>query len=49
MTVSATTSREDTNNIYYLFRPAYFSSLGVDLQQPLLRNRAIDPAEQPSA
>jgi len=44
MTVSATTSRENTNNVYYLFRPAYFTSLGVDLQQPLLRNRAIDPA-----
>lgn len=44
MTVSATTARENTNNIYYLFRPAYYTSLGVDLQQPLLRNRAIDPA-----
>jgi len=44
LTVSSDVSRESTNNIYYLFRPAYFTSLGVDLQQPLLRNRAIDPA-----
>ena len=43
-TVSANTSRQNTNNVYSLFRPAYFTSLGVDLRQPLLRNRAIDPA-----
>ena len=44
VTVSSTAARQSTDNIYYLFRPAYFTSLGVDLQQPLLRNRAIDPA-----
>ena len=32
------------NNIHYLFRPTSFTSLGVGLQHPLLRNRAIDPA-----
>jgi outer membrane protein len=37
-------SREGTNNNLILFQPAYLTSLGVDLRQPLLRNRAIDPA-----
>jgi outer membrane protein len=37
-------SREGTNNAFSLFQPAYFTSLGVDLRQPLLRNRAIDPS-----
>jgi outer membrane protein len=36
-------SREGTNNVLTLFQPAYLTSLGVDLRQPLLRNRAIDP------
>src|SRR5262249_12540393 len=36
-------SRESTNNAFTLYQPAYFTSLGVDLRQPLLRNRAIDP------
>ena len=29
---------------YTFFAPACITSLGVDLRQPLLRNRAIDPA-----
>ena len=37
-------SREGTNSSFSWFHPAYFTSLGVDLRQPLLRNRAIDPA-----
>jgi HAE1 family hydrophobic/amphiphilic exporter-1 len=37
------TSREGTNSQLTLFQPAYLTSLGVDLRQPLLRNRAIDP------
>ena len=37
-------SREGTNSAFSLFQPAYFTSLGVDLRQPLLRHRAIDPA-----
>ena len=37
-------SREGTNGAFTLFQPAYLTSLGVDLRQPLLRHRAIDPA-----
>lgn len=40
----ASASREGTNSTLSLFQPAYFTSLGVDLRQPLLRNRANDPA-----
>jgi outer membrane protein TolC len=44
--VSASTSvaREGTDGLFSPFAPAYTSSLGVDLQQPLLRNRVIDPS-----
>jgi HAE1 family hydrophobic/amphiphilic exporter-1 len=44
VTFSTSLSREGTNDAFTLFDPAYFTSLGVDLRQPLLRNRAIDPA-----
>jgi outer membrane protein len=43
-TVSTSIARDGTNNSLILFDPAYTTSLGVDLRQPLLRNRAIDPA-----
>jgi outer membrane protein len=45
-TASASTSvaREGTDAVFSPFVPAYTSSLGLNLQQPLLRNRAIDPA-----
>src|SRR5262249_29453026 len=43
-TVASSASRESTNSNFSLFRPAYITSLAVDLRQPLLRNRAIDPA-----
>jgi len=43
-TLSTSAFRENTNSVYSLFRPAYITSLGVDLRQPLLRNRANDPA-----
>ena len=42
LTTSA--SREGNNSALTLFQPAYLTSLGVELRQPLLRNRAIDPA-----
>jgi HAE1 family hydrophobic/amphiphilic exporter-1 len=42
--VSTSVSREGTNDAFTLYDPAYFTSLGVDLRQPLLRNRVIDPA-----
>ena len=41
---STSVAREGTDAIFSPFTPAYTSSLGVDLQQPLLRNRAIDSA-----
>jgi HAE1 family hydrophobic/amphiphilic exporter-1 len=41
---STSVSREGTDGLFSPFAPAYTSSLGVDLQQPLLRNRAIDPS-----
>jgi HAE1 family hydrophobic/amphiphilic exporter-1 len=41
---STSVAREGTDGLYSPFAPAYTSSLGVDLQQPLLRNRVIDPA-----
>lgn len=43
-TVWTSASRESTDSSFSLFQPAYLTSLGVDLRQPLLRNRAIDPA-----
>jgi len=36
--------RDGSNNVFTLFDPACTTSLGVDLRQPLPRNRAIDPA-----
>jgi HAE1 family hydrophobic/amphiphilic exporter-1 len=41
---STSVSREGTDGMYSPFAPTYTSSLGVDLQQPLLRNRVIDPS-----
>lgn len=41
--VSASLERDTTTSTYTLFTPAYVSSLGVDIRQPLLRSRAIDP------
>jgi len=43
-TLWSSVSRAGTNNTLSLFQPAYLTSLGVDLRQPLLRNRAIDPS-----
>jgi outer membrane protein len=40
---STSVTREATDGVFSPFAPAYTSSLGVELQQPLLRNRAIDP------
>jgi outer membrane protein len=40
---SSSVGRQDTNGAFTVFDPAYTTSLGVDLRQPLLRNRVIDP------
>jgi outer membrane protein len=44
LTLSTGSSRDTTNGSFALLSPAYQSQLGVDLRQPLLRDRAIDPA-----
>jgi outer membrane protein len=43
-TASTSVTREGTDGVFSPFAPAYTSSLGVDFQQPLLRNRVIDPS-----
>ena len=37
---------EKTNNVFAFLSPSWSTSFGVELRQPLLRNRAIDPARQ---
>jgi HAE1 family hydrophobic/amphiphilic exporter-1 len=41
---STTLARNGGDSGFSFLAPAYSSSLGVELQQPLLRNRAVDPA-----
>jgi outer membrane protein TolC len=40
----ARTSKGTTNGTYDLLSPAYQTGVGVELRQPLLRNRSVDPA-----
>ena len=44
VTVFGSMDRDGTNDAFTLFDPAYSTSLGVELRQPLLRDRAIDPS-----
>lgn len=44
VTVRARNGRTETDGAFGLLSPAYDSQLGVELRQPLLRDRAIDPA-----
>jgi outer membrane protein TolC len=46
VTASTSVSRDTTNNFLTLVSPAWFTSLGVELRQPLLQGRAIDPARR---
>jgi outer membrane protein TolC len=46
VSVSAYAARDLTNNIFALLSPAYSTSLGIDLRQPLLQNLSIDPARR---
>lgn len=46
VTLSATGARDLTNNFIALLSPAYSTSLGLDLRQPLLQNLSIDPARR---
>lgn len=44
VSVRAGTGRSETDGAFGLLSPAYDARLGVELRQPLLRDRAIDPA-----
>jgi HAE1 family hydrophobic/amphiphilic exporter-1 len=44
VSVRATASRETTDGAFALLSPAYFTRVGVELRQPLLRDRAVDAA-----
>lgn len=44
VSVRALTSRAETDGAFGLLSPAYGSQLGVELRQPLLRDRAVDSA-----
>jgi HAE1 family hydrophobic/amphiphilic exporter-1 len=39
-------TRERSNGLFSLLSPAYASAFGVELRQPLLRDRAIDPVRR---
>ena len=43
-TATASVARDNTNSFFTLFAPAYLTSIGAQVRQPLLRNRAIDSA-----
>jgi outer membrane protein len=47
-TISFSTSvaRDSTNNFLTLISPAWFTSFGAEIRQPLLQNRRIDPARR---
>ncbi len=44
--VSAYGARDLTNNFLALVSPAYSTSIGIDIRQPLLQNLSIDPARR---
>ena len=43
-TATAGVNRDTTESLFTLFVPAYITSLGVQVRQPLLRNREVDSA-----
>jgi outer membrane protein TolC len=46
VTASTSLARDTSNNFLTLVSPAWFTSIGVELRQPLLQGRAIDPARR---
>lgn len=46
VTLSASASRDRSNNSFTTLSPAYSTSLGIDVRQPLLQNLFIDPARR---
>jgi outer membrane protein TolC len=43
VTATASTSLETTNGLFFLLTPAYFTTVGVEVRQPLLAGRRMDP------
>jgi outer membrane protein TolC len=43
ITLGTTIARDTTDNIFTLLTPSYSTFVGIDLVQPLLQNREIDP------
>ena len=46
VSLSSSLSRETTDNVFGLLSPAYMTSLGLELRQPLLQNRSVDAARR---
>lgn len=46
LALTSSVSRDETNNIYSILSPSWSTSVGLELRQPLLRDRAIDPARR---
>ena len=46
LTATTSVSRDTTNNFFVLVSPAWFTTLGVEVRQPLLQGRGIDPARR---
>ena len=44
LSFTSTLAREKTDSVFSILSPAWTSSLGLELRQPLLRNRVTDPA-----
>lgn len=44
LTITSTLAREKTDSVFSILSPAWTSSLGLEIRQPLLRNRATDAA-----
>lgn len=44
--LSTTISRDQTNSLFAILAPSYSSSLGIDLRQPLLQGRQLDPTRR---
>ncbi len=44
--VTASGARDLSNNIFVILSPAYSTSIGVDVRQPLLQGLSIDPARR---
>ena len=46
LALTTSASRDETDNVFAILSPAWSTSIGLELRQPLLKNLAIDPARQ---